>query len=85
MDADEGLVDAAQLEGHLTEALREQALLWSLVSLVQRVGRRPCRREVDAVLLGAHGGRPRVSAQRQGPGAALDHRRPRSDDFPRRP
>ena len=76
-------MDAAQLEGQLTEALRERALLWSLVSLVQRVGRRPCWTEVDAVLAGAHVGWPRVPAQRRRHDDALCRHRPRTDDFPR--
>lgn len=63
MDDDQGLVDAAALERSLTEVLFEQALLWSLVALVKRVGHRPCRTQVDAVL-GAHGDWPRLPAQR---------------------
>lgn len=83
MDNDQDLADAAHLERYVTEALAEEALLWSLVALVRRLGRRPRRTEVDAVLAGTRGGCPRVSAQRQGHEGALGQRRRRVDDFAR--
>ncbi len=85
MDDDQCPVDAMQLERDLTEVLLERALLWSVVALVRRLGGRPCRAEVDAVLAGAHGGRPGVPAQRRGPDDAHGRRRARADDFPRWP
>ena len=47
-------VHIARPERHLTEVLLEQALLWRLLSLVQRSGHVPCRSDVDAVLAGEH-------------------------------
>lgn len=85
MDDDQGLADAVQLKRYLTEVLHERALLWSLVALVQRLGRHPSPAEVDVVLTGAHEGQPWVPAQRRRPVAARGRPRPRTDDFPRQP